>query len=225
MGGTIIAQSPAIRRRGTRIVLRFPIPEQRRKKETGMSAIRVLVVDDEPQIHRFLRPALTACGYEVRDGRQWSGRAAAHRHGRSRRGRSGPRATGHGRQGRLAGGRAASRKFQSLSCRRATGRRRKSWRSTLARTTMSKNPSRSENSWLGCAPRCVTRPMRGATPTRIESGGLCIDFDKRFVTKNGVAVKLTPKEYDLLAMLASHAGRLLTHQQILTAVWGPAHQR
>ena len=30
-----------------------------------MSGIRVLVVDDEPQIHRFLRPALTACGYEV----------------------------------------------------------------------------------------------------------------------------------------------------------------
>ena len=60
--------------------------------------------------------------------------------------------------------------------------------------------------------------------TRVESGGLCIDFAKHSVTKNGVMVKLTPKEYDLLTALARHAGRLVTHRQILTAVWGPAHQ-
>jgi hypothetical protein len=42
----------------------------------------------------------------------------------------------------------------------------------------------------------------GLEPTRIESGGLCIDFAKRSVTKNGVAAKLTPKEYDLLTRLA-----------------------
>jgi two-component system KDP operon response regulator KdpE len=64
----------------------------------------------------------------------------------------------------------------------------------------------------------------GREPTRIKSGALSIDFDKRLVSRNGATVKLTPKEYDLLAMLARHAGRLLTHRQLLAAVWGPAHQ-
>ncbi len=64
----------------------------------------------------------------------------------------------------------------------------------------------------------------GYEPTRIESGGLCIDFARHLVTKSGVTVKLTPKEYDLLTTLARHAGRLVTHRQILIAVWGPAHQ-
>jgi two-component system KDP operon response regulator KdpE len=36
-------------------------------------------------------------------------------------------------------------------------------------------------------------------------------------------VKLTPKEYDLLAHMARHAGLVLTHRQLLLAVWGPAH--
>jgi two-component system KDP operon response regulator KdpE len=59
---------------------------------------------------------------------------------------------------------------------------------------------------------------------RIERGALVIDLTKRLVTKRGAAVKLTPKEYDLLATLARDAGRLLTHRQLLTAVWGPAHR-
>ena len=36
-------------------------------------------------------------------------------------------------------------------------------------------------------------------------------------------VKLTPKEFDLLAILVRNAGRVVTHRQILTSVWGPAH--
>ena len=44
------------------------------------------------------------------------------------------------------------------------------------------------------------------------------------MTKNGVAVKLTPKEYDILVMLARRAGHALTHRQILTAVKGPDHR-
>lgn len=46
---------------------------------------------------------------------------------------------------------------------------------------------------------------------------------KRLVTRDGVPIKLTPKEYDLLSMLFRNAGRVLTHHQILSAVWGPAH--
>jgi two-component system KDP operon response regulator KdpE len=43
------------------------------------------------------------------------------------------------------------------------------------------------------------------------------------VTSAGQEVKLTPKEFDLLSFLARHAGMVVTHKQILTAVWGPAH--
>jgi two-component system KDP operon response regulator KdpE len=39
----------------------------------------------------------------------------------------------------------------------------------------------------------------------------------------GVEIKFTPKEFELLSFLARHPGKVLTHRQILTAVWGPAH--
>ena len=50
-----------------------------------------------------------------------------------------------------------------------------------------------------------------------------MDFDRRLVTRDGAPVKLTPKEYDLLAVLFRNAGRVVTHRQILSSVWGPAH--
>ena len=43
------------------------------------------------------------------------------------------------------------------------------------------------------------------------------------MTLSGVPVKLTPREFDLLAILVRNAGRVVTHRQLLTAVWGPAH--
>ena len=41
--------------------------------------------------------------------------------------------------------------------------------------------------------------------------------------KDGKAVHLTPKEFDLMSLLVKNSDRVLTHRQILTAVWGPAH--
>lgn len=58
---------------------------------------------------------------------------------------------------------------------------------------------------------------------RLQIGDLVIDLDKRLVSRAGQPLRLTPKEYDLLAILARNAGRVVTHRQILTAVWGPAH--
>jgi two-component system KDP operon response regulator KdpE len=74
--------------------------------------------------------------------------------------------------------------------------------------------------------RAALRHARGgaAQPTRVQADGLVIDMDRRLVTRDGVAVKLTPREYDLLCALALNAGRVMTHGQILTAVWGPAHK-
>lgn len=54
-------------------------------------------------------------------------------------------------------------------------------------------------------------------------GDLEIDSVRRRVTRGGNDIKLTPKEFDLLSLLSSHAGKVLTHRQILAAVWGPAH--
>jgi two-component system KDP operon response regulator KdpE len=45
----------------------------------------------------------------------------------------------------------------------------------------------------------------------------------RSVTRDGVPIHLTPIEYRLLTTLVRHAGRVLTHQQLLREVWGPAH--
>jgi two-component system, OmpR family, KDP operon response regulator KdpE len=63
---------------------------------------------------------------------------------------------------------------------------------------------------------------QGSKSTRIKSGPVEIDLVEHLVTRQGSEVKLTATEYKLLAYLAANAGRILTHQGILTQVWGPA---
>jgi two-component system KDP operon response regulator KdpE len=59
----------------------------------------------------------------------------------------------------------------------------------------------------------------------VEAGPVSIDLLRRTVRRDGAEVHLTPKEYALLAELASHPGRVLTHAHLLRAVWGPAQER
>jgi two-component system KDP operon response regulator KdpE len=63
----------------------------------------------------------------------------------------------------------------------------------------------------------------GAEPV-VEAGKLRIDLVKRLVTLAGELVRLSPREYDLLAQLVRAAGKVVTHKQLLTAIWGPAHE-
>lgn len=56
-------------------------------------------------------------------------------------------------------------------------------------------------------------------------GELSIDLAAHLVRLAGAEVKLTRKEFDVLAILARHAGRLVTHKQLLATVWGPAHEQ
>jgi two-component system, OmpR family, KDP operon response regulator KdpE len=56
----------------------------------------------------------------------------------------------------------------------------------------------------------------------VRLGGLEIDLPRRRVMRDGVEVKLTSREFDLLSSLARHPGKVMTHRQLLTAVWGPA---
>jgi two-component system KDP operon response regulator KdpE len=53
-----------------------------------------------------------------------------------------------------------------------------------------------------------------------NSGDLAVDLVRRIVTVKGAEVRLTPREYDLLRLLVSHAGKVLTHKFILKEVWG-----
>ena len=61
------------------------------------------------------------------------------------------------------------------------------------------------------------------TAGTITRGELVIDRERFRVVRDGRDVRLTPKEYDLLAHMARHAGLVMTHRQLLNAVWGPAH--
>lgn len=56
----------------------------------------------------------------------------------------------------------------------------------------------------------------------VEAGGVAIDLAHRRVTRAGDAVHLSPKEWSILERLAIHAGRVVTHGQILKQVWGRA---
>lgn len=57
----------------------------------------------------------------------------------------------------------------------------------------------------------------------INAGEIAIDLSKRLVTVAGTPVRLSRKEYDLLRILASHPGKVITHQQLLQEVWGQAY--
>jgi len=67
------------------------------------------------------------------------------------------------------------------------------------------------------------RMQRHAETPVLVIGDLEIDNVRHRVTRGSSDLRLTPKEFELLSFLARHAGKVVTHRQILTAVWGPAH--
>jgi len=62
------------------------------------------------------------------------------------------------------------------------------------------------------------QPEQGTSVFQV--GDVIVDIARRLVTRNGEVVKLTPTEYGLLRLLVQHAGKVLTHRQILREVWG-----
>ena len=67
------------------------------------------------------------------------------------------------------------------------------------------------------------RMERVAETPVLRTADVEIDNVRHCVMRAGAEVRLTPKEFELLSFLAKHAGRVVTHRQILTAIWGPAH--
>jgi two-component system KDP operon response regulator KdpE len=70
----------------------------------------------------------------------------------------------------------------------------------------------------------VRRASSPAVEPLFATGSLTVDLARRLVSMNGVAVQLTPTEYDLLRLLVTHAGKVLTHHQLLREVWGAGYE-
>jgi two-component system KDP operon response regulator KdpE len=71
--------------------------------------------------------------------------------------------------------------------------------------------------------RAALRRRAHTTEPVVEIGELRIDLEKRSVSRGGEPVQLTPHEYGMLALFARNVGKLLTHRTILREVWGPTY--
>jgi two-component system KDP operon response regulator KdpE len=183
---------------------------------------RVLVVDDEPQIIRFLKPALEAAGYETIEAE--TGTEAIHKAVTSAPDimildLGLPDMDGKDVIARV-------RAFSGLPIIILSARDRESEK--IAALDLGADDYVEKPFRIGELMARIRTALRHSGKTekpveRVETQGLTIDFPHRRVELNGTAIRLTPKEYDLLALLARSAGKVLTHKTLLTAVWGPAH--
>ena len=183
---------------------------------------RILVIDDEPQIHRFLQPALEAAGYEPV-------RADTAADGLKEIARKAPDAV------------VLDLGLPDFDGKEALTRARAFYDGPIiVLSARDKETEKIDTLDLG-ADDYVEKPFgvgellarlrvalrhrlrqKGADPI-VTAGDLTIDLIKRLVTRAGVAIRLSPKEYELLAQLVEGGGKVCTHRQLLTAVWGPAH--
>jgi len=184
---------------------------------------RILVIDDEPQIHRFLGPALDAAGYEPV-------RAETAADGLKEIARKAPDAV------------VLDLGLPDLDGKEALTKARAFYEGPIIiLSARDKETEKIDALDLG-ADDYVEKPFgvgellarlrvalrhriqeQGAEPV-VTAGDLTVDLVKRLVTRAGEAIRLSPREYDLLAQLVKGAGKVVTHRQLLTAVWGPAHE-
>ena len=71
----------------------------------------------------------------------------------------------------------------------------------------------------------LRRTVQTTNEPVFTSGDLKVDLAQRLVTVGGREVQLTPTEYGLLRILVNHAGKLLTHHQLLSEVWGAGYEK
>jgi two-component system KDP operon response regulator KdpE len=186
-----------------------------------VSASRVLVVDDEPQILRALETTLRAAGYDVEaaaTGESALTKAAVHP----------PDAV---ILDLVLPGKSGAEVCREL----------REWTQAPVLILSAVGEEREKVAALDAgADDYVTKPfgidellarlrasLRRAAPSSepvLEIGDLRIELEKRAVYRNGELVQLTPHEFRLLRLFALNEGRLLTHRAILREVWGPAYQ-
>jgi len=185
-----------------------------------MNPLRLLIVDDEPPIRRFLKTALSAQDYRVEEA--GDGEAALEFLKRNTvdlivldlglPGMDGLEVLRHLR------GQGAAMPVIILSSR--DDEAGKVAALDLGADDYVSKPFGVEE--LSARIRAALRhrlQQEGQKPL-FKSGDLAVDLIRRVVTVKGSEVKLTPREYDLLRLLIAHAGKVLTHKFILKAVWG-----
>jgi two-component system KDP operon response regulator KdpE len=183
------------------------------------AATSVLVIDDEPQIRRLLRVTLEANGYEVCD-------AATGQDGIVQAAQRPPEII-----------------LLDLGLPDMDGlavlKRIREWSRIPVIILSVRDRENDKIAALDAgADDFVTKPfgsgellarlrttLRRAQPQSAKAvfraGDVVVDLSARIVRKHGQEVKLTPTEYSLLRLLVVHAGKVLTHRQLLTEVWGP----
>ena len=185
-----------------------------------MSAGRILVIDDEPQIRRLMRTTLIGAGYEVDDartGEEGLVKMSAFHPDLVLLDINMP-----GMGGLLTC--EALREDKNIAIIMLTVR--DSERDKVAALDagaddfVTKPFSTPE---LLARIRAALRrvPVSQSSPDRIQIGSLVIDFVARTVSKGDKPVHLTPKELDLLRYLALHPNHVISHRELLQAVWGP----
>ena len=182
----------------------------------------ILVVDDEPQIQLFLRHALAAAGYEVEpaaDGATALRLAAARMPELIVLDLGLPDLDGKAVIGELR--QRSSVPIIVLSAREHEAEK-------IAALDLGANDFVATPFAIGellARIRAALRAHRPEEPRaeRLTLGDVTVDIAAHRVERAGTPVKLTPKEFDLLVLLARNPGRVLTHRHILTRIWGPAH--
>ena len=186
---------------------------------------RILVIDDEPQIHRFLGPALTAAGYEplrAESAAMGLRMAAAQSPAAIVLDLGLPDMDGQTAIPRL-------KAFTDAPIIVLSARDRESEKVSAldagAEDYVEKPFALGE--FLARLRALLRRAAMSAADiaTRVRVGPLEIDFGSRSARLDGVAepLRLTPREWDLLAVFVRSPGLVITHRQLLSAVWGPAH--
>lgn len=182
----------------------------------------ILVVDDEPQIQRFLRHALEAAGYRV---------LAADR------GASALRLAAQEQPDLIVldlglpdldGKAVLGQLRQTMPVPVIILSARDDEEEKIAALDLGANDYVEKPFGVGellARIRANLRPRKAAPEeeTTLRLGALTIDTAAHRVSRHGETIRLTPTEFELLVLLASHAGRVLTHRQILSRIWGPAH--
>lgn len=183
----------------------------------------VLVVDDEPQIHRFLRPTLEAAGYRVL--RAGTGAAALQETATSR-----PDLVLldlglpdlDGQEVLLRLRRLTKVPVVVLSAR---DRAEEKIRALDAGGDDYVEKPFDVDELLARIRAALRHALaQDGAVALFRSGPLEIDLAGRLVRVGGMPASLTAKEYDLLALLARNPARVVTHRQLLRTVWGPAHE-
>ena len=184
-----------------------------------MSAGRILVIDDEPQIRRLMRTTLVSAGYEVEDAR--SGEEGLGKMNQFHPDLVLLDINMHG-----MGGFAACKAIRADKCVaiimltvRDSEEDKVAALDAGADDFVSKPFSTPE---LLARIRAALRRMPAfqSTPNRIRIGNLVIDFMARSISRGDTQLHLTPKELELLRYLIQHANQVISHVELLQAVWG-----